>query len=69
MHHERDPLPLTLHCLPTRLPCATVSRSKAFAELVGDECTDESIPHPPESDEYLREYIKRTTITVYHPVR
>eukprot|EP00656_Telonema_subtile_P012248 TRINITY_DN16159_c0_g1_i4.p1 TRINITY_DN16159_c0_g1~~TRINITY_DN16159_c0_g1_i4.p1 ORF type:complete len:432 (+),score=116.81 TRINITY_DN16159_c0_g1_i4:274-1569(+) len=29
---------------------------------------DESIPFEPQSDEYLREVIRRTAVTIYHPV-
>jgi len=62
--------------VPTRvLPALLTSvnflfnSADAFAGLIEGECVDESIPHAVESDEYLREYIRRTTITIYHPVR
>jgi choline dehydrogenase len=36
--------------------------------LIGKEAIDKSIPHDPQSDEYLREYARRAAITIYHPV-
>eukprot|EP00656_Telonema_subtile_P028784 TRINITY_DN3140_c0_g1_i6.p1 TRINITY_DN3140_c0_g1~~TRINITY_DN3140_c0_g1_i6.p1 ORF type:complete len:324 (-),score=81.73 TRINITY_DN3140_c0_g1_i6:224-1195(-) len=32
------------------------------------ECKDETIEHPLDSDEYIAELIRRTLITIYHPV-
>ena len=58
--------PRVQRCLLTTLP---IYSADAFAGLIEGECVDESIPHAVESDEYLREYIRRTTITIYHPVR
>ena len=58
--------PRVHRCLLTTLP---IYSADAFAGLIEGECVDESIPHAVESDEYLREYIRRTTITIYHPVR
>merc|ERR1712228_394200 len=32
------------------------------------ELIDETIPYPPESDEYIIEMIRKIAVTVYHPV-
>ena len=48
--------------------CRRAARSAAFAGRLGEELVDESIPHPPESDAYLEEYVHRGATTIYHPV-
>jgi choline dehydrogenase len=44
------------------------TETKAFADLLGEEIVDDSIPHDPKSDEYIRELVRRAVITVYHPI-
>lgn len=45
-----------------------IAGQAAYKGMIHKECIDKDIDADPESDEYLREYIKRTTLTVYHPV-
>jgi len=42
-------------------------KATAFEGLVSHEFRIPSINHPQESDEYIRELIRRTAITIYHP--
>ncbi|KAI9020321.1 choline dehydrogenase [Hyaloraphidium curvatum] len=45
-----------------------VAASEPLKSLTLHEILDEEIKAPPESDEYLRELVRRKAITVYHPV-
>jgi len=45
-----------------------IAKTEPMKSKLKGEIVDKTIPHPPESDEYLREYIKRMALTVYHPV-
>eukprot|EP00160_Parvularia_atlantis_P015485 Unigene4439_Nuclearia_a/m.13566 Unigene4439_Nuclearia_a/g.13566 ORF Unigene4439_Nuclearia_a/g.13566 Unigene4439_Nuclearia_a/m.13566 type:complete len:119 (-) Unigene4439_Nuclearia_a:84-440(-) len=36
-------------------------------ERITREMVDRDIKHPPESDEYMREYVRKYALTVYHP--
>ena len=46
-----------------------IVQSPRFAKYAGKEVIDTTIPHDPESREYLEEFVRRTSNTVYHPVR
>ncbi len=46
--------------MPPVIGCAHV--------LPASERKDETIEHPLDSDEYIAELIRRTLITIYHPV-
>jgi len=45
-----------------------VFQSEAFDKIREYEEIDRDIPHPPESDQYLAEYIRRYTLHIFHPV-
>mmetsp|Transcript_124707 Transcript_124707/g.398648 ORF Transcript_124707/g.398648 Transcript_124707/m.398648 type:complete len:157 (+) Transcript_124707:1368-1838(+) len=45
-----------------------VATTGPLSEVLDAEKIDESIPHPPESEAYMREHIARNAITIYHPV-
>lgn len=45
-----------------------ISQQPALSKVVKQEAIDVSIPHPPESDEYLISFLKKSASTVYHPV-
>ena len=40
----------------------------AISKYIKCEVIDTSIPHPPESEEYLKAYVKKSALTVYHPI-
>jgi len=42
--------------------------TKAFKNVVKRSVPDLTIPHPWETDDYLRQYVKNTSATLYHPV-
>jgi len=50
------------------LPVSLIQCCAALAKYLKGEVFDPSIPHPPESDEYIIELLRRSAITVYHPV-
>ena len=45
-----------------------MAASDAFKGKIRRELYDSSIPFDPSSDEYLEQYARRITVTVYHPV-
>lgn len=45
-----------------------IAKSKAFKSYELQEIVDPTIPASFETEEYIREYVKRQAITVYHPV-
>eukprot|EP01124_Arcella_intermedia_P027435 TRINITY_DN5368_c0_g2_i2.p1 TRINITY_DN5368_c0_g2~~TRINITY_DN5368_c0_g2_i2.p1 ORF type:complete len:489 (+),score=124.75 TRINITY_DN5368_c0_g2_i2:356-1822(+) len=45
-----------------------VYNTKTFKNVVKKTIRDESIPYPTESDQYLHQYVKNTSATLYHPV-
>ena len=51
--------------------CAKVARkiaaSHPLCDVLGEEILDESINHPPDSHEYLEEYVRKGAITIFHP--
>ena len=45
-----------------------IAKASCLSGLIGKEAVDSSNPHDPESEDYLKEYVRRGAITVYHPV-
>lgn len=45
-----------------------IVQQPVWKNRIAKELIDTSIPYPPESDEYLNEFINRSLLTVYHPV-
>ena len=45
-----------------------LAQQPVYKGHLGAEIIDETIPHNPASDEYLAEYARRYSVTVYHPV-
>jgi len=45
-----------------------IAATPAMKGSFGSEFFDRSIPHPPDSDAYLREYCRKNASTIYHPV-
>jgi len=62
-----DPRDLAVCAAATRL-ARRVAREPPLRDALGEMVNDPSIPHDPESDEYIHEYVRRSCITVYHPV-
>ena len=49
-------------------PTLFLSFFTALAQNIKHEVIDHTIPHPPTSAEYLAAYLKKSALTVYHPV-
>ena len=45
-----------------------IASSGPLGDCLGPQLHDASIPHPPGTDMYIEEYIRRTAVTIYHPV-
>jgi choline dehydrogenase len=45
-----------------------ISKASSLQGHIGKEAIDPTNPHDPESDDYLKEYIRRYALTIYHPV-
>jgi len=48
--------------------CRAIAKAKAFEGLIGNEITDKKSPYRPDTDEYIKEFLRNTAVTVYHPV-
>jgi len=48
--------------------CRRIAKQDVWKHRLGEEVIDPEIPFPPESDEYISEYVSRSAVTVYHPV-
>ncbi|TPX66368.1 hypothetical protein SpCBS45565_g04495 [Spizellomyces sp. 'palustris'] len=48
--------------------CREIAKSQALEPYKLEEIVDTTIPFPPDTPAYVREYVKRQAITVYHPV-
>lgn len=48
--------------------CRDVAHAPSLAEIVAEEVLEPTIKHPPDSDAYLEEYVRRFARTVYHPM-
>lgn len=45
-----------------------IAASPSWSNLIGDEVIDRNIDEDPSSDAYIREYVRRSVSTVYHPI-
>jgi choline oxidase len=45
-----------------------IARTLPLSDIVVKELIDENSPYPPESEEYLRLYAHKASLTIYHPV-
>merc|ERR1711862_885314 len=48
--------------------CHRIAASQPLTDVLDNAVVDPSIGHDPDSDEYIREVVQRSAITVYHPV-
>jgi len=62
--HPRD---MEVGVAATRL-CRRIASCPPLSDVLGEEFVDTSIKHDPDSDEYIREFISRGAITIYHCV-
>ena len=45
-----------------------LAQQPVYKGHLGAEIVDNTIKHDPQSDEYLAEFVRRYSVTVYHPV-
>mmetsp|Transcript_36475 Transcript_36475/g.91435 ORF Transcript_36475/g.91435 Transcript_36475/m.91435 type:complete len:617 (-) Transcript_36475:45-1895(-) len=58
-----------IQCIVEGLKIARkIIKTPPFSDIVVRELVDENSPYPPESEEYLRLYAQKASVTIYHPV-
>ncbi|GBG33482.1 Choline dehydrogenase, mitochondrial [Hondaea fermentalgiana] len=65
LDHEDD-MEMFLHCYRKCMEIAETS--EAFKDVLGERIVNAYSEYDPNSDEYIREELRETSVTIYHPV-